>query len=158
MNHTPPLLESLPDTNIKAIKDGWRDITSRISREKGLAEKVWANLRRLLSPEADKASLDQGILGAIARIMKKERNQIIELLQDKECIKRIVGVQYIKPKGRIIQKQQARQKQRRTKAAEMVLQEIEGKIQLHMSHIPAIDDWSIPEETATDELFRNARY
>lgn len=97
-------------------------------------------MRILLSPEADKASLDQGILGAIARIAREERDQIIELLQDKECIKIHVGVQYIKPKGRINQKQQERQKQRRTKAAEMVLQEIEGKIQLHMSHIPTTID------------------
>ena len=139
MKSLPPLT-SLPESNVKDIKDWARNIANHISSEPWIGDRVWANLRILLSPKAKKESIDTEILWAILRLMRVKRDHIINLLWEKECIKRLVGVQYIKPKGRINQKQQARQKQRRTNAAEMVLQEIEGKIQLHMSHIPATDD------------------
>lgn len=123
--HNP--LSSLPNSSVRDVKDGWRNIAQQLwysqerrqlrdkTWEPGI-DQIWVTLRKLLGSTEAQKHVDKESLKEILAAIEKHRNRIIELISDKECVRVIVGAD-------------KHVKQKRLELAKEVLTELEWKIQ-----------------------------
>lgn len=110
-------IDSLPNATTKEIKDGWRAIALTLlkweKKWENTANSIWASLRDILNEENNP---NTDTLRQIVSLANNKREQIIELLSEKECIRRITGAS-------------KREKEAREELARKVLDEIVWKIE-----------------------------
>lgn len=109
-------LSSLPNSSVRDIKDGWRDIAGKLQYPQTIVDTIWVTLRKLLGSAEAREHVDKASLREILVAIEKRRDRIIELISDKECVRVIVG-----PDKHV--------RQKRMELAKEVLTEIEWKIQ-----------------------------
>ena len=85
------ILETLPGVGLQSIKDGWRSIALSVwGKKQQLADWVGHTLRNVLKLEGVSEVTPEEVT-ELAQFITGQREKIIELLQDRECIKVIVG-------------------------------------------------------------------
>lgn len=91
MTQKPKILNTLPCASLQAIKDGWRSIAFSVwGKKQLLSDRVGHTLRKILKiDDQSEVALDE--VREIIDLIGAHRVQIIELLQNKECIKTTVA-------------------------------------------------------------------
>lgn len=92
MNDKIDSIKALPGADLQAIKDWGRRIAFVVSKNKQvIADTVWYVLRNILRTDGVVHVLEPEQMQILIDLVDQQRDKIIELLQDKECLKVIAG-------------------------------------------------------------------
>lgn len=85
------ILGTLPGINLQSIKDCGRSVALKIYKDQNISDTVWSCLRSIFDNKENNWNARLSNAPMLVALITESRDNIIELLQDKECIKNKIG-------------------------------------------------------------------